>query len=136
MAITTLSDYLTLQDGSRRFDGTPNAIDLTFQLPDDFVTGTGVAKPVIQFKYRARQETDLQLWINPDNSGQNVQINVTFDASNVVRTYHEFLNGNAFVPGQQNRIRFILMEHSVFDNDNNDISISDVLLTFQRRVSV
>jgi len=136
MATITLSDYLTLQDGSRRFDGTPNAIDLSFQLPADFVTGTDKAKPVIQFKYRAHQETDLQLWVNPDNTGQNVQLDVTFDASNVVRSFHEFLNGKAFVPGQQNLIRFILMNHSVLDNSNNDISISDVMLTFQRRVTI
>ncbi|MEL6401285.1 MAG: hypothetical protein AAFR26_19760 [Cyanobacteria bacterium J06626_4] len=136
MATVTLSDYLTLQDGSRRFDGTPNAIDLNFQLPDDFVMGTNLAKPVIQFKYRARQETDLQLWVNPDNAGQNVQIDVTFDASNVIRSHHEFLNGNLFVPGAENRIRFILVDHSIFDDNNNDIGISDVLLTFQRRVDI
>ncbi|NOK58635.1 MAG: hypothetical protein GFH27_549279n441 [Chloroflexi bacterium AL-W] len=136
MAEVTLTDYLTLQDGSRRFDGTPNAIDLTFQLPSDFVTGTNLAKPVIQFKYRARQETDLQLWINPDNTGQNVQIDVTFAASNVVRSHHEFLNGSMFVPGAENRIRFILMDHSIFDDENNDIGISDVLLLYQRRVNI
>lgn len=136
MATVTLSDYLTLQDGSRRFDGNPNAIDLNFQLPDDFVTGTNLAKPVIQFKYRARQETDLQLWINPDNNGSNVQIDVTFEASSVVRSHHEFLNGNLFIPGEQNFIRFILVDHSTTDDNNNDIGISDVLLTYQRRIDI
>lgn len=136
MATVTLSDYLTLQDGSRRFDGTPNAVDLNFQLPDDFVQGTNRAKPVIQFKYRARQETDLQLWINPDNNDRNVQIDVVFEPSSVVRSHHEFLNGSLFVPGEQNRIRFILVDHSVFDDNNNDIGISDVLLTFQRRIDI
>jgi len=49
---------------------------------------------------------------------------------------HEFLNGNAFMPGEQNHIRFILMNHSAIDDANNDISIADVLLTFQRRVNI
>ena len=95
-----------------------------------------MAKPVIQFKYRARQETDLQLWVNPDNNGINLQMNETFEASSVIRSHHEFLDGSLLVPGEQNFIRFILVDHSINDTEHNDIGNSDIMLPYQRRVEI
>ena len=138
MPIETLTDYMTFQDPPKRIDGTPNALVLTFDLPDDFVKGTKRAKPVLQFKYRAHQDTKVNVYVNlltSSQGGTTPHINLNLDAAPVTRAYHEFLSGAAFNPGEQNEIRFLLMGPT-YDDDRHDLSISDVMLTYQRRIDV
>jgi hypothetical protein len=137
MTIETLTDYMTFQDPPKRLDGTPNVLILTFNLPDDFVKGTKRAKPVLQFKYLAHQDTSMKIYVNLISGGQGTapQINLNLAATPVTRVYHEFLSGSEFKPGEQNEIRFLLMG-STTDTNNHDVSISDVMLTYQRRINV
>ena len=138
MPIETLTDYMTFQDPPKRIDGTPNALVLTFDLPDDFVKGTKRAKPVLQFKYRAHQDTKVNVYVNLLTSSQgstSPHINLDLAAAPVTRAYHEFLSGDAFNPGEQNEIKFLLMG-STTDTNSDDLSISDVMLTYQRRINV
>ncbi len=135
MATQTLADYITLLDNTQRIDGSPNGITVTTGLPADFVTGTNKAKPVLQFKIRAHQDSELSIHVNQTHSDPGLAHTMSLGASGTFRTYHEFINGNLFNPGAQNEIKFVL-QGSVFDDHQGDVSISDVLLTFQRRIQI
>ncbi|MDJ0733263.1 MAG: hypothetical protein QNJ47_04110 [Nostocaceae cyanobacterium] len=134
MATITLADYITLQDGTKRIDGQPNALNLVFDLPSDFVKGTNKAKPILQFKIGVHKPSDLQVWVNSNNSGTNIQLDATLSKHSTFRTYHEFVDGSKFKPGESNEIKFILVDHSIIDTANNDITIADVALIYQRRI--
>ena len=130
--MTTLTDFLTLQDGAKRINGSPNAINIGFNLPEDFVQGTNLAKPVLQFKIFVHQPTKLEVWVN---GFPNVQLDESLKEHHYLRTLHEFIDGSKFKPGKRNEIKFILMDTSIFDDTMNDVrSISDILLIYQRKV--
>ncbi|MEL6778221.1 MAG: hypothetical protein AAFO06_13285 [Cyanobacteria bacterium J06597_16] len=137
MATATLADYITLQDGKKRIDGQPNALSLVFDLPSDFVKGTNKAKPILQFKIGVNKPSDLQIRVNQDFTDTTyIQLDANLSKHNAFRTYHELINGGKFNPGERNEIKFILTEHSVLDQENNDVTISDVVLIYQRNIEL
>ena len=132
--MTTLTDFMTLHDRAKRVSG--NAIlELVFDLPEDFVQGNKFSKPILQFKFFVHKPTNLEVWINSSPGFPNIQIDESFKEHHFLRTYYELIDGSKFLPGKRNRIKFIVADATIFVDDINDITISDVVLIFQRKIS-
>ena len=137
MAIITIADYKTLSDSPKRIDGSPNALDLEFAVPGDFVFGTGIAKPVIMFTYKPLLDTTLEVYLRTIRNSDPVhtEFKKQLKPADNYYTIHETMDGSHFVPGVTNKLQLILTNGSVLNNTINDVLISDVVLMYQRRIT-
>ena len=135
----TIADYMVLNDGPFEIDSVPDgtipvAKNLTFDLPNDFVVGTGRAKPILQFIFAAKStDGKFAYWVNVGDTGltESARHGSHFWPERVgpeVSTW-ECLHGELFNAGQSNRIRF-----GFPPGWNARVIIRDVVLWFQRRV--
>ncbi len=128
----TLADYVIIRDNP--FDlGTG---DLTqpstfeFDLPADYVKGTHIAKPVLQFVVRGILDDDylFQIGFNDPQmlqSKSEVRYNFKDVPKSRIFTMHEAIDGSKLKPGK-NSIYFRIIEGKV--------GFSDVILWFQRHI--
>lgn len=133
MPTYTLADYITLQDTSNHLtDSSATWLFFQFSLPDTFVQGINRARPIIQFKFRANRSTTLQIrhFPNSNSATDSTQVvSANFEETSFFRTYFELINGNIFVPNSQQRLRFSV-------HGDGEMDIADVILVFQRRVTI
>lgn len=129
MAAVTLCDYLILSDGSVK-----NGVNLLFNLPSDFVKGTNVAKPLLQFRIDPEGESNIWIHVNeaasdPKQSNAEAIFNLTKGDHRVL---HEALDGSKFKAGAENRITIFTAP----GGGSASVFISDVVLFFQREVQI
>ncbi|WP_257666401.1 hypothetical protein [Parapedobacter tibetensis] len=129
--MTTLADYLIIRDNPFEI-GTgnltqPSAFD--FELPSDYVKGTNVAKPILQFIVRGILDDDyfFQIGFNdPQQLQSKSEVRYKFKdvSKSRIFTMHEAIDGSKLKPGK-NRVYFRIIEGKV--------GFSDVVLWFQRK---
>ena len=129
--MTTLADYVVIRDNPFEI-GTgdltqPHFFD--FQLPNDYVKGTNVAKPILQFVVRGNLDDDYtyQIGFNDPQMLQS-KSSVRYESHNAPKsrtcTLHEAIDGNKLNPGT-NRVYFRI--------NSGKVGFSDVVLWFQRK---
>lgn len=128
----SLVDYIVIKDSP--FELMPgNSEDFfDFNLPSDYVAGTNLAKPILQFMVRGNLDDDytFQIGFNDPQMLQS-QSEVRYSFSNVpqnrIFSMHEAIDGSKLNPGA-NRIYFRKIGVNV------KVGFSDVILWFQRSV--
>lgn len=124
MQALTLVDYAVLQSGG--FVIQPNA-DRHFPidfLPDDFVKGTGFAKPLLSYVCATHSES--RLIIETPNS-LIADLSITGDPLGW-RSMHHTIDGDAFDFPQDPSIQFTV-------EGNSQVEFRDVILWYQRRAA-
>lgn len=135
-----IADYIVLHDGPFELDSIPDgtvpvAKNLNFDLPGNFVQGTNRARPILQFIFAAKShDGKFGYWVNANESAlvDGSQTGRHFWPERIgpeVSTW-ECLQGDKFLPGRSNRIRF-----GFEPSQNATLIIRDVVLWFQRDVN-
>ena len=127
--MATLVDYIVIKDSP--FDlspttTTPHTFD--FDLPSDFVQGTGTAKPVLQFVVRGSLDDDYTFQIgfnDPQELQSKSELRYEFKNVEATRIFslHEAVDGSKLKIGS-NTIYFRI--------NTGKVGFSDVILWFQR----
>ena len=131
MAQITLSDYITLKDGSVKLNGFSNqSIKFEVSLPSTFVKGTRLARPILQFKLYTARDSKIFIGIN-----DQVDFTTTVHKQTHWVSWHELLDGSLFNPGETNTI-LLALQSSESDEDAGEIGISDVVLTYQQKIDI
>jgi hypothetical protein len=131
MAQFTVSDYITIRDGSFVLNAhTYQYKVFPIDLPSNFVKGTNKAKPIIQFKLYVPVDAQLLIGIN-----DQVQMNLIFHQHQRWVSIHELLDGSLFVPGETNEIRFFL-RYDESEEGASSVGISDIVLFFKKKITI
>jgi len=128
---TTITDYIVLSDGSFELDGHLDSKVFEFDLPNDFVQGTNLAKPILAYIINPLSgEVTHQAGFNDLQMLQSQsEVRFTHDAR-VERSLWEAVNGNKLNPGQRNTCYFMTV------GAGSRARFRDVILWFQRSIDV
>lgn len=131
MAQLTVSDYITIRDGSFVLNAHSYQYKaFSIDLPESFVKGTDKAKPIIQFKLYVPVDAQLLIAVN-----DQVQMNLVYHKNQRWVSIHELLNGGLFLPGETNEIKFFL-RYDENEEGASTIGISDIVLLFKKKVNI
>ena len=99
----TIADYSVLHDGP--FELSTNHVKrMTFDLPGDYVKGTFRAKPLLMYRVMPQRSANWIAIIN-DPPGddtipqEKIHEHVIQNNSGALRTLHEAISGDVFLPG-------------------------------------
>ena len=126
--MATLVDYIVIKDNPfelATFGSEPHTFD--FELPADFVQGTGTARPVLQFVVRGNLDDDYTFQIgfnDPQELQSKSEVRYEFkNAESRIFSLHEAIDGSKLKAGT-NKIYFRV--------NSGKVGFSDVILWFQR----
>jgi hypothetical protein len=128
---------LTLADYQSHNDQTSEEIVVwEFDLPDNFVPGTGQAIPILMFRVDA--DKDCNVWVHLNDAAEvnllasSASIQLKVRGGHGQKTVHELINGAAFRIGRKNTIK--ISKPPNFPGSR--LWISDVVLHYQLYVDV
>lgn len=133
--MSSLADYIVLSDGSFEIDnnagGSPSTRILEFNLPNNFVVGTNLARPILSFVYNPVSDNgSFGIWVNPHFPLLSSQRDHSISWNNAIHMdfgLWEAIQGDRFIAGEQNRILFGMQ-----DGNSGRVRFRDVVLWFQR----
>lgn len=125
-----VASYITLQDEPFELSQSEVKRLKTFGLPNNFVKGTLLAKPVLTYKVHPQTvPVKYTIALNDPPGDENIPANKVIETRTlemkVYGSLHEFVDGNKFIPGEQsdNIIDFrVILGKAIF---------SDVILWFK-----
>ena len=129
--MASLVDYLVIKDGPFELKPGNSQEIFQFNLPNDYVAGTNLAKPILQFMVRGNLDDDyiFQIGFNdPQMLQSKSEVRYTFSdvAQSRIFSMHEAINGSKLNPGN-NTVYFRRI-------GTGKVGFSDVVLWFQRTV--
>jgi hypothetical protein len=125
-----VGSYITLQDEPFELSAGEVKRLRKFDLPDNFVEGTLLAKPVLTYKIQPQTvPVKYTVVLNDPPGDENIPVDKVIETRTldmkVYRSLHEFVDGNKFIPGgpTENIIDFrVILGKATF---------SDVILWFK-----
>ena len=127
---------LTLADYQSHQDRAVESITWNFNLPDNFVPGTGQAIPCLMFRVDA--DEDCNVWVHVNDSTESTlraseaSVQLKVRGGHGQKTVHELLRGDGFRIGQQNTI--VISKPPNFPGAT--LWISDIVLYYQVFIDV